>query len=214
MPRKPAAPVEETLKRLHKAYPDARCTLDFKTTLELLVATVLSAQCTDVRVNLVTPALFRKYRSARACAAAPLPDLEEAIRSCGFYHTKARSIQGICRAIVEKHCGRVPATMDELVALPGVGRKTANVVLGNSGSRPGGFVVDTHVKRLAARLGWTKQKDAVKIERDLNKLVPEKDWVSAGHELIQHGRRICVARKPRCRDCPLGDLCPSAFTFK
>ena len=212
MPRKPA-PVEETLKRLHKAYPDARCTLDFKTRLELLVATVLSAQCTDVRVNLVTPALFKKYRSARAYAAAPLPALESAIRSCGFYHTKAKSIQGFCRAIVKKYGGRVPATMDELVALPGVGRKTANVVLGNSGSRPGGFVVDTHVKRVAARLGWTSRTDPVWIEQDLNQLLPEQDWVRTGHELIQHGRRLCVARKPRCRDCPLNDLCPSAFTF-
>jgi endonuclease-3 len=199
---------------LQKAYPDARCTLDFKTRLELLVATVLSAQCTDVRVNLVTPALFKKYRSARAYAAAALPDLEKAIHSCGFYHTKAKSIQGFCRAIVENHAGRVPATMDALVALPGVGRKTANVVLGNSGAPPGGFVVDTHVARLAARLGWTKQKNAVKIEQDLNQLIPEPDWVRAGHELIQHGRRVCVARKPRCRDCPLNDLCPSAFTFE
>ncbi len=209
MARKPA-PVEETLKRLQKAFPDARCTLDFKTPLELLVATVLSAQCTDVRVNKTTPALFKKYRTARAYAEAPPAELEEAIRSCGFYHTKAKSIQGFCSALVEKHGGRVPTTIDELVELPGVGRKTANVVLGNSGARPGGFVVDTHVKRVAARLGWTKHSDPVKIEQDLNKLVSEKDWVRAGHELIQLGRRICVARTPRCPDCPLNDLCPSA----
>jgi endonuclease-3 len=207
------APVEETLKRLQKAYSDARCTLDFKSPLELLVATVLSAQCTDVRVNKTTPALFKKYRTARAYAEAVPAELEEAIRSCGFYHTKAKSIRGLCFAIVEKFGGRVPTTMEELVELPGVGRKTANVVLGNSGSRPGGFVVDTHVKRVAARLGWTKQTDPVKIEQDLNKLIPEKAWVRAGHELIQLGRRVCEARKPRCRDCPLNDLCPSAFAF-
>jgi len=212
MARKPA-PVEETLKRLKKAYPDARCTLDFKTPLELLVATVLSAQCTDVRVNKTTPALFKKYRTARDYAEAAPAELEETIRSCGFYHAKAKSIRGFCGALVEKHGGRVPTTIEELVELPGVGRKTANVVLGNSGSRPGGFVVDTHVKRVAARLGWTKHADPVKIEQDLNRLIPEKDWVRAGHELIQHGRRICVARKPRCGDCPLNDLCPSAVTL-
>ena len=214
MGKRNAEPVKETLKLLRKAHPGTRCTLGFSSRLELLVATVLSAQCTDERVNKVTPELFRKYRTARDYAEAPLEELEEAIRSTGFYHNKAKSIQGACRQMVEKHGGEVPTTLDELVELPGIGRKTANVILGNTGIAPGGVVVDTHVSRVAQRLGWTRQKDPNKIEQDLNRLIPEKDWVRVGHELILHGRRICVARKPRCGECPLNGLCPSGFTFE
>lgn len=207
------APVDEILERLGKAYPDAQCTLDFRSPLELMVATVLSAQCTDERVNKVTPGLFRKYPDAAAYAEADTAELEQDIRSTGFYRNKARSIQKACRELVENHGGMVPREMEALVALPGIGRKTANVILGNTGHRPGGVVVDTHVTRLAGRLGWSKQKDAVKIEGDLNELLPEKDWVRVGHELILHGRRVCTARQPKCGECILNDLCPSAFSF-
>jgi len=207
------APVAETMKRLKAAYPEAACTLDFSGRLQLLVATVLSAQCTDARVNRVTPALFRKYPDAAAFADAPQEELEEDIRSTGFYRNKAKAIRGACRKIVDEHGGEVPSTMDDLVALPGVGRKTANVILGNTGGEPGGVVVDTHVGRLARRLGWSQETDAEKVERDLNALLPGKDWVRVGHELILHGRRICTARAPKCAACPLNDLCPSAFTF-
>lgn len=213
MPTKKMAPLDEVLKRLGEAYPEADCTLDFRNPLQLMVATMLSAQCTDQRVNLVTPEVFRKYRTAEDYAAADLEQLQGAIHSTGFFRNKARNIQGACRRIVERHGGRVPTEMAALVALPGVGRKTANVILGNTGHRPGGVVVDTHVGRVSLRLGWTKQKNAVKVERELNELIAEKDWVRVGHELILHGRRVCVARKPKCEQCPLSDLCPSAFTL-
>ncbi|MBN2582695.1 MAG: endonuclease III [Planctomycetes bacterium] len=204
------APVGECLKRLHKTYPDAGCTLDFRSPLELMVATILSAQCTDERVNKVTPALFARYRSASDYADAPSAQLQDDIRSTGFFRNKAKNIQGACREIADRHGGKVPMDMDVLVTLPGIGRKTANVILGNTGHRPGGVVVDTHVGRVSRRLGWTRQDDAVKVERDLNRLIPEKDWVRVGHELILHGRRTCAARKPKCGQCPLNDLCPSA----
>ncbi|NIA22158.1 MAG: endonuclease III, partial [Anaerolineaceae bacterium] len=210
MPTRKMAPVDEVLKRLREAYPQADCTLDFGNPLQLMVATMLSAQCTDERVNMVTPEVFRKYRTAGDYATADIEQLQEAIRSTGFFRNKARSIQGACRRIVERHGGKVPTEMAALVALPGIGRKTANVILGNTGHRPGGVVVDTHVGRVARRLGWTKQKEAVKVERELNELIPEKDWARVGHELIQHGRRVCAARKPKCDQCPLNDLCPSA----
>jgi len=210
MPPKPA-PVIETLRILRRAYPDARCTLDFASPLELMVATILSAQCTDERVNRVTPALFRKYRSARDYAEADIRALEQDIRSTGFYHNKARSIQGACRAIVENHAGKVPTEIDALVELPGIGRKTANVILGNTGHKPGGVVVDTHVGRVARRLGWSKFTDAEKVEKDLSRLIPESDWVRVGHELILHGRRVCSARRPDCAACPLNRFCPSAL---
>ena len=206
------APVAEVMTRLRKAYPRADCTLTFSSPLELMVATILSAQCTDERVNKVTPDLFARYRAAADYAHADLRRLQQDIRSTGFFRNKARSIQGACRKIVESHAGKVPADMESLVGLPGVGRKTANVILGNTGRAPGGVVVDTHVGRVARRLGWTRQTDAVKAEKDLNRLIPERAWVRVGHELILHGRRVCAARKPRCTDCPLSDLCPSAVT--
>lgn len=209
---KKPAPVAETLRRLRNAYPDARCTLDFTTPLQLMVATILSAQCTDQRVNTVTPDLFKKYPTARDFAHADPDELQADIRSTGFFRNKARSIQAACRVIVDEHRSRVPTDIDALVRLPGVGRKTANVILGNTGHDPGGVVVDTHVGRLARRLGWSAQTDAIKVERDLAELIPRPDWVRVGHELILHGRRICTARNPRCPDCPLADLCPSAST--
>lgn len=210
-PAQPAAPVSEVLKRLRRAYPAATCTLDFKSPLQLLVATILSAQCTDVRVNQVTPALFKKYPDARAFAEADIDQLQRDVQPTGFYRNKAKAIKAAARIIVDQYAGEVPADMDALVKLPGIGRKTANVILGNTGHEPGGVVVDTHVGRVSRRLGWTSNTDAVKVERDLNRLIPQRDWVRAGHELILHGRRICVSRKPKCRDCMLNDICPSAF---
>jgi endonuclease-3 len=196
------------LRRLARAYPDARCALDFETPLELLVATVLSAQCTDKRVNLVTPELFRRYRTAADYARAPAGELERAIQSTGFFNAKARSLRRAGAAIAAEHGGSVPDTMEELVRLPGVGRKTANVILGNAFGKDEGFVVDTHVARLARRMNLTRQTDPVKIERDLNVIVPKGRRTMAAHELIFHGRQVCVARKPRCGDCPVEELCP------
>jgi endonuclease III len=210
VPKKPA-PVAEALRRLRKAYPGADCTLDFATPLQLMVATILSAQCTDERVNKVTPALFRKYRSAQAFAEADMAALQDAIRSTGFFRNKAKSIQGACRAIVDDHGGDVPIDMVALLKLPGIGRKTANVILGSTDGAPGGIAVDTHVGRLARRFLWSKETNPVKVERDLGELIAQKDWVRVGHELILHGRRLCTARKPNCADCPLSDICPSAF---
>lgn len=206
--RAAAAPIAETLRRLHDAYPDARCELEHAGALQLLVSTILSAQCTDARVNLVTPELFRRFPDARALAEAPPGELEEVIRSTGFFNAKAKSIRGAARAIVETHRGEVPRTMAALHALPGVGRKTANVVLGNVWGEPDGVVVDTHVGRLSRRLGWTRLTDPVKVESQLNRLVPRQDWVFVSHALILHGRRICAARKPACSRCVLEDLCP------
>ena len=196
-----------------QVYPGAHCELDFRNPLELLVATILSAQCTDKRVNMVTPALFKKYRRAKDYANAPQAEVENAIRSTGFYRNKAKSIRGAMRAIAEEHNGKVPETMEALRALPGVGRKTANVVLGNAFGKNEGIVVDTHVARLSHRLGLTKQKDPEKIERDLMKLVPREHWTNWSHWLIWHGRRRCFARKPDCSQCEVFQLCPSGKTF-
>ena len=195
------------LRGLAKLYPDAKCALEHDNALQLLVATILSAQCTDVRVNLVTPALFARYPDARAFADADLGELEKAIQSTGFFRAKAKNIKAACRAIVDKHGGDVPATMEELTGLPGVGRKTAHVVLGNAFNIPG-ITVDTHVGRLSRRLGFTKHDDPVKVEVDLMALIPAKDWTMFSHRTIFHGRRVCFARKPNCPGCVLFKDCP------
>ncbi len=200
----------DVLKRLKQEYPDAHCALEHRSALQLLVATILSAQCTDKRVNKVTPALFRKYPKAADYAEAPLPELEEMIRSTGFFRNKSKSLKGLGQALVEEHRGRVPRTLGELIKLPGVGRKTANVVLGNAFGIDEGVVVDTHVGRLSRRLALTEAKDAVKVERDLMELVPQTDWTLWAHLLIFHGRQVCHARRPDCAQCILVDLCPSA----
>jgi endonuclease-3 len=214
MPRETAAAKKERAKKicaaLRRTYPAAHCELNFSSPLQLLVATILSAQCTDKRVNIVTAELFGKYRSAKDFAGAPLAEIEEAIKSTGFFRNKAKNIQACCAALVEKFNGEVPRTMDELHALAGVGRKTANVVLGNAFDINVGVVVDTHVMRLANRLGLVKGTDAVKIEQDLMPLVPQKDWARFSHWLIWHGRRRCDARKPDCANCEIKSLCPSA----
>jgi endonuclease III len=212
--RLPPAPVSETLARLEHLYGDASCSLDFGRPLELLVATILSAQCTDTRVNIVTPEVFKRFPDAVALAAAPPGALEEIIRSTGFFNAKAKSLRGMAKKLVEKHGGEVPRTMTELHALPGVGRKTANVVLGNVWGTPGGVVVDTHVGRLARRLGWTKQTNPVKAERDLNKIIPTERWTWISHALIQHGRRICSSQRPKCNLCTLADTCPKVGVEK
>jgi endonuclease-3 len=196
------------LRRLARAYPNARCSLDFSSPLELLVATILSAQCTDVRVNQVTPALFRKYRTAADYARAPAGELEDAIRQTGFFNAKARSLRKTGAAIAAEHGGRVPSTMAELLRLPGIGRKTANVILGNAFDKDEGFVVDTHVGRVSRRLGFTLEIDPVRVEEDLNALVPKGRRTMAAHRLIFHGREICQARRPKCEICPVNDLCP------
>jgi endonuclease-3 len=192
---------------LAKLYPDAHCALHYRNPLQLLVATVLSAQCTDARVNLVTPALFARYPDAQAFADADTRELERAIQSTGFFRNKAKNIQACCKLLVEKHGGQVPATMEELVPLPGIGRKTANVILGNAFGVPG-ITVDTHVRRLSKRMGLTKHHDPVKIERDLMELVLQKDWTMYSHRMIFHGRRVCIARKPDCDKCILAKDCP------
>ena len=197
------------LRRLRKAYPDAKVALHHSNPLELLVATILSAQCTDERVNMVTPVLFAKYRTPGNYVAANPKQLEQEIRSSGFYRAKARNIIGCCRMLVDEFHGNVPMSMEELTRLPGVGRKTANVLLGNVAGIAEGIVVDTHVTRLSQRLGFSKNDAAEKIEQDLMEIVPKKDWIAVGNLLIWHGRRICQARKPKCLDCTLGDICPS-----
>lgn len=201
------------VKALPKVYPDAHCELDFTTPLQLLIATILSAQCTDKRVNLVTPALFAKYRTAKEYAKAPSAEMEKAIQSTGFFRNKTKSIRAATAAIEQDHGGKVPQTMAELHALPGVGRKTANVVLGNAFHKDEGIVVDTHVVRLSQRLGLTTNQDAEKIERDLMKLIPKPHWTNWSHWLIWHGRRRCYARKPDCSSCEVLDLCPSGRKF-
>ena len=201
-------PSKKILSGLKKAYPNAGCSLSFRSPLELLIATILSAQCTDVQVNKVTPKLFRQFRSAKDYAAAPLEQLEEAIRTTGFFHNKAKNIQNACRAIIEKFDGVVPDTMESLVLLSGVGRKTANVVLSNGFGRNEGVVVDTHVIRLSHRLGLVKGKTPEKIEQELMQQFPCADWAYLSHALILHGRNVCRARKPRCADCPLEKDCP------
>jgi len=205
-----SAYAEEVLRRLKAAYPDAHTELDFETPLQLLIATILSAQCTDKRVNMVTPELFRVFPTARDLACAEAARLEEMIRTTGFFRNKTKSLLGMSAAIVERHNGEVPRTMDELVALPGVGRKTANVVLGNALGVNDGVVVDTHVGRLSNRLGFTSETDPVKVEQVLMRLIPRDDWVIVSHLLIFHGRRICIARTPRCAECVLNDICPSS----
>ena len=200
-------PIIKTLKR---QYPDAKCALEHADPLELLVATILSAQCTDARVNLVTKDLFRKYRSAEDYANANPEEFEQEIRSTGFFRNKTKSILGMAQALVDHHGGKVPASMDELTALPGVGRKTANVVLGNAFGIDEGIVVDTHVNRLANRLKLTSKSDPEKIERDLMKLVPKRDWTVFSHLLILHGRQVCSARAPKCEICPISARCPSS----
>lgn len=204
-----------TIRRLlRKTYPDAQCELRHESALELLVATILSAQCTDDRVNQVTPTVFATYPTAADYANAAAPELEKLIHSTGFFRNKAKNLIGAGRTLVERFGGRVPDTMDELIELPGVSRKTANVILGTWYGKNEGFVVDTHVGRLAHRLGLTwrskDDKDAVKIEQDLMELFPRKDWTFLGHALIWHGRRVCTARKPACSRCPLAEVCPSA----
>jgi endonuclease-3 len=196
------------LRRLKKAYPDAKCALDHTTPLELLVATILSAQSTDKRVNMVTPQLFARYRTAADYARSPRGVLEREIHSTGFFNSKAKSLRATGAAIAAGHRGRVPDTMEGLLALPGVGRKTANVVLGNAFGKDEGFVVDTHVGRLARRMGLTRQADPVRVEQDLNAIVPRGHRTLAAHLLIFHGRRVCLARRPLCGQCPVESLCP------
>ncbi|MCX6900029.1 MAG: endonuclease III [Verrucomicrobia bacterium] len=203
-----ATSISKLIAALRKTYPDAHCELNFTTPLELLVATILSAQCTDKRVNMVTPALFARFRTAADYAVAPLKELERMIQSTGFFRNKAKAIQAACVEIVEKHAGCVPDTMEALTALHGVGCKTANVILGNAFGKSEGVVVDTHVIRLSQRIGLTKQKTPEKIEADLMKLVPRDQWTMLSHWLIWHGRRRCYARGPECEHCELAKLCP------
>ncbi|MEN9667896.1 MAG: putative glycosylase/AP lyase [Planctomycetota bacterium] len=194
--------------RLGDLYPASRCSLDFRSPLELLLATILSAQCTDRRVNLVTPELFRRWPNAATLSAARQEEVEGVIHSTGFFRAKAKNLLGCCRALVERHGGEVPVTLAELVTLPGVGRKTANVVLGVGFDRAEGIVVDTHVGRICRRLDLTRRTDAVGAERDLVKVVPPDRWIVFSHQLIDHGRAVCLARRPRCTSCGLADLCP------
>ncbi|MFM7528544.1 MAG: endonuclease III [Nodosilinea sp.] len=200
----------EILARLQQLYPDATCSLNYTTILQLLVATILSAQCTDERVNQVTPALFQRYADAQALAEADLLDLQALVKSTGFYRNKAKNIQAACRKIVQEFGGEVPQTMTELLTLPGVARKTANVVLAHGYGINAGVTVDTHVKRLSQRLGLTKHQDPAKIEQDLMKLLPQPDWENWSIRLIYHGRAVCMARRPNCQACLLADLCPAA----
>ena len=208
---KPTSPerVAAILFELRKAYPNVVCALNHKNAWELTVATILSAQCTDVRVNLVTPALFKAFPTPKAMAAASLPELEGLIRTTGFFRAKAKNIQGAARVVTEEFGGKVPQTMDEMLRLPGVARKTANVVLGSWYGIADGVVVDTHVMRLSRRLELTKNTTPVKVEQDLMKIIPQDRWIAFSHELIHHGRQVCVARKPRCVDCTLEKLCNS-----
>ena len=193
---------------LSKSYPDVHCELDFKNPLQLLIATVLSAQCTDKRVNAVTPALFKRYKNVKDFAGADLRELQQIIKSTGFFRAKAKNIKGLSLAIVERHGGKVPNSLDELVKLPGVGRKTANVVLGHAFDTPG-ITVDTHFGRLSRRFGWTKETDPVKVEFEVMELIPRKEWTNLSQRMIWHGRRVCHSRKPACGACPLQKLCPS-----
>ncbi|ALD73339.1 endonuclease III [Trueperella pyogenes] len=204
--------VAEILARLAREYPDAECALNFTNPFELLVATILSAQTTDARVNQVTPQLFARFPDPVALAGATLSELEEILHPLGFFRAKARSLSGVGRALVEVHDGVVPRTLEELVALPGVGRKTANVVLGNAFGVPG-ITVDTHVGRLTRRWGWTKQTDPVKAERELMDVMPREEWTMDCHRIIFHGRQVCHSRRPECGACVLADVCPSAEKF-
>ncbi len=217
-PRRPPPPrgvrqrrahADEIYRRLETTYPDAHCELVHRNAYELLAATILSAQCTDRRVNMVTPSLFDRYPTPDRLSAAPLEDVEELIRTTGFFRAKARSLVGMATAVTERHAGEIPRTMDELTRLPGVGRKTANVLLGNAYGINVGVVVDTHIGRVSARLRLTRETDPVKIEQDLIPLFDRDRWTMLAHLMIFHGRRICAARKPRCGICPLADICPS-----
>lgn len=202
--------VNSILKILKRTYPDASCALNFNNPLQLMVSTILSAQCTDKRVNEVTKTLFKKYRTVKDFAGARPPELENEIRSTGFFRQKARWIQLACKRLLSDYGGKIPQTMEELLTLPGVARKTANVVLGTGFNISVGIVVDTHVKRLSKRLGFSNQEDPVKVEQDLMKIVPEKDWIWFSHALISHGRQICKAPNPLCHQCPLNRVCPSS----
>jgi len=208
--RRRAPDAAEIYTRLAACHPDAHCELDYETPLQLLVATILSAQCTDKRVNMVTPELFRRFPTAHALAAAPLAEVEELVKSTGFFRNKAKNVVAMANALVERHGGEVPADMAALVQLPGVGRKTANVILGNAFGVNEGVVVDTHVGRLALRLGLTAETDPVKVEQALQPLFPREQWAMLAHLLIFHGRRVCDAKKPKCGECTLRELCPSA----
>ena len=207
-PRLPRVDIAAQIRVLKRLYPGARTALDYQTPFQLLVATILSAQCTDERVNMVTPGLFRRWRGPKDFAEAETPEIEEAIRSTGFFRSKTKSLQAMSKDLVEKHGGEVPRSLEELVQLRGVGRKTANVVLGDAFGISQGIVVDTHVTRLSRRLGLSAQVDAVKIEVDLMEKVPKRDWTLFSHLLILHGRAVCQARKPRCGECPVAPLCP------
>lgn len=202
------ATVRTLLKRLDQSYPDAKCSLNYRTPLELLVATILSAQCTDERVNQVTPTLFARFPDARAFAEAAISDLEDQVRSTGFFRNKAKHIQGACRRIVDHFGGAVPRTMDELLTLPGVARKTANVVLGNAFEIAAGVVVDTHVHRLSQRLGLSERRQPEQVEQDLMACLPQSAWIRFSHQMILHGRGTCLARSPRCAECVLASGCP------
>lgn len=214
MPRESKTARKERAARVYEhladEYPDAKCALDYGSPFQLAVATILSAQCTDVRVNMVTPELFRRHPDARSLAGAQQEEVEELIRSTGFFRNKARSLLGMAKAVMEDHGGELPHTMKELAALPGIGRKTANVVLGNAFGIDEGVVVDTHVKRLSGRLGFTAETNPDKIERDLMALFPNETWTMLAHLLIYHGRKVCPARKPRCHECAVSHLCPSS----
>jgi endonuclease-3 len=207
-----AEQVHAIIAELRRLYPEAACTLNYTNPLQLLIATQLSAQCTDERVNMVTEQLFKKYHTVEDFANASQEELEQDIRSTGFYHNKARNIRAACQRIISEYGGEVPRTMSDLLSLAGVARKTANVVLGNAFGVVVGFVVDTHVGRLSRRLGWTKNTDPGKVEQDLMRIIPQQDWLDLSHLLIFHGRAICMARKPLCARCTLNHLCPSAFT--
>ncbi len=206
--RKEAHRVFEILRLLAQEYGEATCALHHDGAYQLLVATILSAQCTDARVNMVTPALFRRYPDAHAMARADLDDLQELIRSTGFFRNKSKSLQGSARRLVDEFDGEVPSNMPDLLKLPGVARKTANVVLGTAYGIASGVVVDTHVGRLSRRLGLTHQKSPVKVEKDLMDMIPRDEWINFAHRLIHHGRRVCQSRKPRCEECAFADLCP------
>ncbi len=206
------ARTKEIIKRLKQAYPDAHCALNHTSPFELLIATILSAQCTDVRVNIVTADLFRKYRGPEDYLKVSQQELERDIHSTGFFRNKAKNIQAACRRIIDEYGGEIPRKMEEILTLGGVARKTANVVLGNAFGIASGVVVDTHVSRLSQRLGLTTNTTPEKIETDLQALVPKRDWIMFPHLIIYHGRQICVARKPKCGECTIADICPSAFT--
>ena len=213
MPEDKKKQTAEIIRRLKKAYPDAHCALNHSNAFELLIATILSAQCTDERVNIVTADLFRKYRGPADYIKVDQSELENDIHSTGFFRNKSKSIQGACRRLIDEFGGKVPNTMEEILTLPGVARKTGNVVLGNAFGIASGIVVDTHVARLSQRLGLTTQENAEKIETDLIELVPRRNWVMFSHWLITHGRQVCIARKPKCRQCVLSDICPSFETY-